>query len=310
MGLTCVRMRGVRKTCKSFISKHHLGKKSRVNTKDKHHLQVRIHICYIIPILFVYKKLILAYKIVTLWVDADRVDSNEIEGLTSPRVSIPRLSRTASTGFLPRGSLYYDRPLRNSSTILYSDANGLRKPPNIVKRLECTLEDLCFGCIKKVTIKRDVLTNDAQIIQEDEEVTITVKPGWKKGTNITFEGTGNKTSPTCTADVTFVIDEKPHPVFKRKGDDLEISIEIPLIDALTGCTVTIPFIGGQESCLSINDVITPGYTKSIEGQGMGLLKEEGKRGNLNIKFSVQFPQNLTEKQRSECFVILQDSCSD
>nr|KAJ0198837.1 hypothetical protein LSAT_V11C600335430 [Lactuca sativa] len=273
-------MGGVRKACKSFISKHRLGKKSRVKSKDKHHLQV----------------------------DLER-DVHETEGLISPRVSVPRLSRTASTGFLPKGSVFHVNPTRNNSTILYSDVNGLRKPPDTVKRLECTLEDLCFGCIKKVYIKRDIVTNDGQVIQEDEVLTINVKPGWKKGTKITFEGKGNQTSPTCIADVMFVIDEKQHPVFKRNGDDLEVAIELPLVDALTGCTVTIPFLGGQESRLTIaNDVINPGYTKTIEGEGMCLLKEQGKRGNLNIKFSVKFPQNLTEEQRSECFNILQDSC--
>ncbi|KAI3689430.1 hypothetical protein L2E82_47387 [Cichorium intybus] len=289
MGLTCVRMRGVRKACKTFISKHHLGKKSHPKTKDKHkhHLQV----------------------------DVDG-DGHETEGLVSPKVSIPKLLRTASAGLLRSfkrknvdSSIAHLHPTRNNPPILYSNSNGLRKPPDMVKRLECTLEELCFGCIKKVNIKRDVVTDEGQVVQEDQVLKINIKPGWRKGTKITFEGMGNETTPTCTADITFVIEEKRHPVFKRNGDDLEVAIELPLVDALTGCTVTIPFLGGQESHLIINDdVITPGYTKSIEGEGMPLLKEEGKRGNLNIKFSVKFPKNLTEEQRSECFSILQHSC--
>ncbi|KAI3672790.1 hypothetical protein L6452_38890 [Arctium lappa] len=313
-----MRMGGVRKACKSFLSKHHLGLKN----KNKHRLQVDVD---------------------------DDGDGDEREGVTSPTVTAPRLSRTASTGFLPRslpkttsqrrsktpGRLrpvnsllrsfskkgmdsnsfhagHVDRSSsvsrRHSSTIVYSNANGLRKPPDMVKRLECTLEELCFGCIKNVRIKRDVLTNDGQIIQEDEVLTIKVKPGWKKGTKVTFEGMGNETPGACAADITFVVDEKRHPLFKRNGDDLEVAVELPLVDALTGCTLTVPFLDGEQSCLLIEDVITPGYRKTIAGQGMTLPTEEAKRGNLNIKFSVQFPQQLTEEQRTECFNILQDSC--
>ncbi|XP_076951150.1 uncharacterized protein LOC143624340 [Bidens hawaiensis] len=197
---------------------------------------------------------------------------------------------------------------RSNSTIIYTNANGLRKPPDMVKRLECTLEELCFGCIKKVNIRRDVLTSEGQIIQEEEVLTIKVKPGWKKGTKITFEGMGNETPGACAADITFLVDEKPHPVFKRNGDDLEVNIDLPLVDALTGCTLTIPSLGEQESYLTIDDIIIPGYRKTIPGQGMPLPKQEETRGNLNIIFSVQFPQHLTQEQRSECFNILQDAC--
>nr|XP_043608557.1 dnaJ homolog subfamily B member 4-like [Erigeron canadensis] len=312
MGLNCMIMMGVKKACKSFFSKHHFGKKS-------HHKQLQVD------------------------GNSKGDGGDETEDTISPKVSIPKLARNASTGFLPsslpktksqrrsktpcrvrpvnsllrsfsRKSMdsdsFHTAPhlsRRNSSTIIYSNANGLRKPPDVVKRLECTLEELCFGCIKNCNIKRDVLTNDGQIIQEDQVLTIKVKPGWKKGTKVTFEGMGNETPGKFAADITFVVDEKRHSIFKRNGDDLEVTIEVPLVDALTGCTITIPLLGGQESCLTIEEIITPGYRKTIEKQGMALPKE-GARGNLNIKFLVQFPQHLTEEQRLECFNILQDSC--
>ncbi|KAJ0789513.1 putative chaperone DnaJ, HSP40/DnaJ peptide-binding protein [Helianthus annuus] len=317
-GFACTRMGGIRKACKSFLSKHHFGKKSH---RKHQSLQVDVN----------------DNGKDNGDGDRDR-DGDETRDVTSPKVTI---SRTASTGFLPRclskstserrsktpgrirpgnsllrsfsrkNNSFHNAPSfskRTNSTIIYSNANGLQKPPDMVKRLECTLEELCFGCIKRVNITRDILTSEGQIIQEEEVLTIKVKPGWTKGTKITFEGMGNETPGTSAADITFVIDEKPHPVFKRNGNDLEVTIELPLVDALTGCTLTVPSLGAQESCLTIDDIITPGYRKTIPGQGMPLPKEEETRGNLNIKFSVQFPQHLTEEQRSECFNILQDSC--
>lgn len=46
---------------------------------------------------------------------------------------------------------------------------------------------------------------------------INVKPGWKEGTKITFEGKGNETrGGGPTPDLVFVVREAPHPRFTRK----------------------------------------------------------------------------------------------
>lgn len=49
---------------------------------------------------------------------------------------------------------------RNTSTkIMYSNSAGVIKPPVLEQMLVCTLEELCFGCIKRVKITRDVVTD-------------------------------------------------------------------------------------------------------------------------------------------------------
>lgn len=138
-------------------------------------------------------------------------------------------------------------------------------------------------------------------------LTIQVNPGWKKGTKITFEGTGNERAGTCAADITFVIAEKKHPVFRREGDDLELAVEIPLVEALTGCTLSIPLLGGEIMKLKIDDIILPGYQKIIPGQGMPNSKEDGKRANMKLTFLVDFPKHLTRQQRSDIISILHAS---
>lgn len=141
-------------------------------------------------------------------------------------------------------------------------------------------------------------------------LTIKVKPGWRTGTKITFEGMGNETPGGQTSDMTFVIAEKQHPLFRKDGDDLVLGIDIPLVKALAGSTVSIPLLGGGNMNLEIEDtIICPGYQKIVEGQGMPKSKEQGeKRGNLIVKFLVEFPKELTDEQRSDVFNILKDSC--
>lgn len=146
------------------------------------------------------------------------------------------------------------------------------------------------------------------IVQEEEILKIKIKPGWKKGTKITFEGKGDERPGTLPADIIFIIDEKRHPIFKREGDDLELGVEVPLVQALTGCTITVPLLGGEKMTLSFEDIIFPGYEKIIPGQGMPISKEGGRRGDLRLKFLVSFPSELSNEQLSDVVSILNDCC--
>lgn len=137
--------------------------------------------------------------------------------------------------------------------------------------------------------------------------TIKVKAGWRKGTKITFEGKGNEIPGAEPADLVFVVSETEHPLLRRRDDDLELELDIPLLEALTGPTLSIPLLGGQDMSLTIDEVVTPGYEKIIHGQGMPKQNESGKRGNLIVRFSVKFPEKLTDQQRWDAAEILQRS---
>lgn len=46
---------------------------------------------------------------------------------------------------------------RSTTPIMFSNSSGVLKAAAIEKQLECTLEELCFGCIKKIKVTRDLL---------------------------------------------------------------------------------------------------------------------------------------------------------
>ncbi|CAJ2667758.1 unnamed protein product [Trifolium pratense] len=197
---------------------------------------------------------------------------------------------------------------RKSTPIMYSNSSGMLKPPPIEKNIECTLEELCYGCTKKIMIRRDVLTDNGGIVQEEELLTINVKPGWTKGTKIKFVGKGNERPNAYSEDIIFSISEKRHQLFRREGNDLELCVEIPLLKALTGGTISVPLLGGENMNLTVDDIIYPGYEKIISDQGMPISSAAGKRGKLIVKFIVEFPTHLSDNQRCDVFSILQNSC--
>lgn len=49
---------------------------------------------------------------------------------------------------------------KSSTPIMFSSSTGLVKPPPTEKTLECTLDELCFGCVKKMKVTRDAMTDN------------------------------------------------------------------------------------------------------------------------------------------------------
>lgn len=133
----------------------------------------------------------------------------------------------------------------------------------------------------------------------EDILTIDVKPGWKKGTKITFPEKGNEQPGVIPADIVFIIDEKPHPLFKRPdGNDLIFTQKISLVEALTGYTVHLTTLDGRSLTRPINTIIHPDYEEVVRGEGMPIPKDPSKKGNLRIKFNIKFPTRLTAEQKA------------
>ncbi|PON44450.1 Terminal organelle assembly protein [Parasponia andersonii] len=173
-----------------------------------------------------------------------------------------------------------------------------RKAPPIENRLPCSLEELYKGTTKKMKISREIVDASGKTRQVEEILTIEVKPGWKKGTKITFPEKGNEQPNIVPADLVFVIEEKPHSLFTRDGNDLVVTLKISLAEALTGYTVHLTTLDGRNLTIPINNVIHPTYEEVVPTEGMPIPKEPTKKGNLRIKFNIKFPARLTAEQKA------------
>ncbi|KAL2253487.1 UNVERIFIED_CONTAM: DnaJ subfamily B member 4 [Sesamum indicum] len=187
----------------------------------------------------------------------------------------------------------------NSTGGVGGAGGGLKKAAPMESKLPCSLEELYKGSRRKMKISRIVLDDSGKPGTVEEVLAIHIKPGWKKGTKITFPEKGNHEPGATPGDLIFVVDEKPHPVFKRDGNDLIINQKISLLDALTGKTLNITTLDGRDIPLTISDIIKPGKEIVIENEGMPISKEPGKNGNLRIKFDIKFPSRLTAEQKSD-----------
>ncbi|XAR72606.1 hypothetical protein NMG60_11019311 [Bertholletia excelsa] len=173
-----------------------------------------------------------------------------------------------------------------------------RKAPPIEQTLPCSLEELYKGTMKKMKISREIADMSGKTMPVEEILTINIKPGWKKGTKITFPEKGNEQPNVIPSDLIFIIDEKPHPVFTRDGNDLVVTQKISLAEALTGYTVHLTTLDGRNLTIPISTVITPNYEEVVPREGMPIPKDPTKKGNLRIKFNIKFPTRLTSEQKA------------
>ncbi len=124
---------------------------------------------------------------------------------------------------------------------------------------------------------------------------IKVEPGWRSGTKITFEREGDQRPGMIPADVIFILQEKPHPRFKREKDDLYCPVDLTLEQALLGCVLKIPTLDTDRVLnVELTQVIEPNHRMVISNEGMPSYKHPSQRGNLTLLFSVHFPKSLSQ----------------
>ncbi|CAK7322892.1 unnamed protein product [Dovyalis caffra] len=187
----------------------------------------------------------------------------------------------------------------SSNNGYFGNGGDMKKANAIENLLLCSLEELYKGAVKKMKICRSIFEGPGKVRNVEEILTIEIKPGWKKGTKITFPEKGNQEPGILPADVVFVVDEKPHATYERDGNDLVIKQEITLLEALTGKTLDLTTLDGRNIMLTLTDIVKPGVEVVVPNEGMPISKEPGKKGNLRVKFDVRYPSRLTSEQKFE-----------
>ncbi|XP_062870903.1 dnaJ homolog subfamily B member 13 [Trichomycterus rosablanca] len=176
---------------------------------------------------------------------------------------------------------------------------GVKKQdPPIERDLHLALEDLFYGCTKKMKISRRIMNEDGHTSSiKDKILTITVKPGWNDGTRITFAKEGDQGPNSIPADIIFIVRQKPHPHFTRRNDDLIYTENISLEKALTGFSVDVETLEGRLLSIPINDIVHPQYSKVVTGEGMPLSSNPSAKGDLIIQFNTHYPEKLSPERR-------------
>lgn len=143
----------------------------------------------------------------------------------------------------------------------------------------------------------------SQTEAEKIELTVDAFKGIRGGEAITFEDVADEKPGYKAGDLNFLVVEKDHPVYHREGDNLYMNKSIPLVDALTGFTVTLTQLDGEEYTITIDDIVECDEVLRIPGKGMPRRSGRG-YGDLFLTFEVDFPAAVSPEQKKQLRQIL------
>lgn len=146
-------------------------------------------------------------------------------------------------------------------------------------------------------------------MEEKIELTVEIPAGYRVGERITFEGVSDEKPGYKAGDLHFVLFEEPHKDFHRDRDNLYKTMEVPLVDALTGFSITLTHLDGVQFTVEVNDVTDCDHVLRVPGKGMPRRNGRG-HGDLYLTFEVDFPDTLTPEQKKALREILGDGKED
>ncbi|XVF73487.1 hypothetical protein PTKIN_Ptkin12aG0205100 [Pterospermum kingtungense] len=132
-----------------------------------------------------------------------------------------------------------------------------------------------------------------KVTQEKKVLEVHVEKGMQNGQKITFEGQADEALDTVPGDIIFVLQQKKHPKFERKLDDLYVEHTLSLTEALCGFQFALTHLDGRQLLIKSNpgEVIKPDQYKAINDEGMPHHQRPFMKGRLFIHFKVDFPES-------------------
>src|SRR5262249_12978817 len=139
----------------------------------------------------------------------------------------------------------------------------------VEKHLGVTLEEMFYGTVKMLRVKRTVEDPISRRYRDEERILeVPIYRGLKPGSKIKFSGEGGLSSSGIMQDLHFVLVDKPHSVFTLRDRDLHCVLEIPLVDSLLGWQRTLTSICGKQIKVSHQDPTPSSWKECFPGLGM------------------------------------------
>uniref|UniRef100_A0A8C8DPM2 DnaJ heat shock protein family (Hsp40) member A2a n=1 Tax=Oryzias sinensis TaxID=183150 RepID=A0A8C8DPM2_9TELE len=165
--------------------------------------------------------------------------------------------------------------------------------PGMVQQMQSVCTD-CNGEGEVISEKdRCKKCEGKKVVKEVKILEVHVDKGMKHGQKITFGGEADQAPGVEPGDIVLVLQEKEHETFKREKNDLFINHKIGLVEALCGFQFTLKHLDGRQIVIKYpaGKVIEPGSVRVVRGEGMPQYRNPFEKGDLYVKFDVQFPDN-------------------
>ncbi len=123
---------------------------------------------------------------------------------------------------------------------------------------------------------------------------VRIPPGVKDGARIRLRGHGEPGPPGAQPGDLYVrVHVRPHPFFRRRGNDLAVEVPITYTEAALGAEIQVPTLDGPVT-MRVPPGTPSGKTFRLRGKGA---PRRGGQGDLYVTVSVEVPARLSREER-------------
>jgi DnaJ-class molecular chaperone len=132
-------------------------------------------------------------------------------------------------------------------------------------------------------------------VLKPKTIEVNIPAGVRDGSTVRLAGQGGAgVNGTQPGDLYLRIGLRPHPVFKVRGDDLEIELPIAPWEAVLGTKLDVQTIDGKVE-LTIPPGAQSGQRLRLRGQGLN--KRKGGRGDQLVRLKIVVPKEISAEER-------------
>ncbi len=125
---------------------------------------------------------------------------------------------------------------------------------------------------------------------------VNIPAGVRDGSRIRLAGKGEPgRNGGPPGDLYLITHVDASPLFKRKGEHLEVEVPLSIPEALRGAEVQVPTLNGTKT-LRVRPGTAHGTVQRLRGEGPPKLGNASDRGDIHYRFVIDVPQKLSKEQ--------------
>ena len=164
--------------------------------------------------------------------------------------------------------------------------------------LPIAVERTCSRCkgTGKIVTSPCRVCNGSALVSSPNTLSVNIPAGVEAGATKLVTGAGNRPRPErAPGDLEITIQVRPHPFFRRVGDDVVCQVPITFAQAALGAEVEVPTLDGRGK-LRVPAGTQPGSVLRIKAKGIPRRANVG-RGDQRVEIGIEVPTQLTARQR-------------
>ncbi|MGI8944807.1 MAG: molecular chaperone DnaJ [Thermoleophilaceae bacterium] len=138
---------------------------------------------------------------------------------------------------------------------------------------------------------------------------VNIPAGVRDGSRVRLAGKGEPGRRGGPAGDLYVITRvADSPLFRRRGDNLEVEVPITIPEAVRGATIEVPTLNGSKR-IRVSPGTQHGTVQRLRGEGSTRLGGRG-RGDIHYRLLIDVPRSLSREQREvidELATVLEDN---